>query len=66
MAIRYGLYLTIGRDSKGRLLALCSDGSPQRGHDDAIILSVEVVENEAAADAWFMRMQLERPWETRQ
>lgn len=64
-AVRYGLCLTTGRDSKGQFVAICSDGSPQLGHANPVILAVDVVEDQPAAEQWFQRMQRDRPWEPR-
>lgn len=64
--LRHGAYLTTGRVEDGRLMAVCSDGSPQWGHAHVTVLSVECVASEAEARVWFDRIMLERPWETRQ
>lgn len=58
-------YLTTGPDGQGRLLAVCSRGSPQKGDRDVIVLDVEIVRDEAEARAWFERVLIERPWEAR-
>jgi hypothetical protein len=60
------LCLTTGRDEQGRLIAICSDGSPQLGDTHVTILSLEVVQTVSEAQEWFGRMVVERPWETRQ
>ena len=59
------IVLTVGRDKKGGLLAIISDGSPQLGDEEVTILSVKVVKNKKAAREWFKRMTVERPWEER-
>lgn len=64
--LRHGLYLTVGKTDDGRMLAICSDGTPQRDHDHVTVLSLETVPNMKVARAWFKRVRLERPWETRQ
>ena len=64
--IRYGLYLTTGRTDDGRLLAICSDGTPQLGHKEIKVLTLEVVQSVKEARQWFRRVKIERPWETRQ
>jgi hypothetical protein len=64
-ALRYGLYMTTGRDEKGRFIAIVTDGTPQLGHQDVTVLTLEVVEDEADAARWFDRMKQERPWEVR-
>lgn len=66
MTDRHGLYLTTGRDPAGRMLAMCSDGSPQLGHSVVSILAIEVVSDIDEATDWFKRMKRDRPWETRQ
>lgn len=58
-------YLTTGRDSQGRLIAICSLGSPQRGDRNVTVLDVEIVRDQAEARAWFERVLVERPWEAR-
>lgn len=62
------MYLTVGRESRGRrrLLAVISDGSPQYGDNDITVLNVEIVQSQKEAEEWFERMKSERPWETRQ
>lgn len=66
MTERHGLYLTVGRCDDGRMLAICSDGTQQRGHTPVTILTIQVVATVAEARDWFKRVILERPWETRQ
>jgi hypothetical protein len=65
MQLRHGYYLTIGKTEDGRTLAICSDGTPQRGHDGVTVLSLEVVASEPEARQWFKRVRKEKPWETR-
>lgn len=60
------IYLTVGDDPQGRgLLAIASRGHPQRGDAQCTILTMELVQNMKTAKAWFRRMKIERPWETR-
>ena len=61
--LRHGLYLTTGRDAQGRLIAVCSDGTPQRGHSPVTILAVEVVQSVGDAVEWFASIKRSRPWE---
>lgn len=63
---RHGLYLTTGRDDRGRLIAICSDGTPQRGHDPVTILTLEVVDSERDAELWFEAVKILQPWKARQ
>lgn len=63
--IRHGLYLTCGKDGHGRLIAICSDGSPQLGHEGVTVLTLEVVKSPKEARRWFERVRQERPWEAR-
>lgn len=65
-SLRHGLYLTIGKTEDGRTLAVCSDGSPQFGHNPVTVLTLEVVASEREARDWFKRVRVERPWEIRQ
>lgn len=61
--LRHGLYLTVGKASDGRTVAICSDGSPQRGHTSVMVLTVEIVGSTDQASEWFNRMAIEKPWE---
>lgn len=65
-----GVTLTIGPAKDGRKLAIITQGGhPQKpGSGTCEVLTVEVVDgwDQAKIDAWFERMQAERPWETRQ
>lgn len=64
------LYLTVAREKRqpqnDGYVAVISDGHVQRGDEKCTVLTVEVVPNMKAAKAWFRRMKVERPWETRQ
>ena len=65
------LILTVGNTEKdGKRLAIISRGGhPQKpGSGTCEVLTVERVEGwgRRKIDAWFKRMQIERPWETRQ
>ena len=60
------LVLTTGRLKDGRMLAICSDGSPQLGDAKTTVLSLETVESQEEAEAWFLDVKKNRPWETRQ
>lgn len=60
------IYLTVGQDEKGKMLAIISQGQPQLGDQNVIILDVKRVKNMKEARAWYRQMRIERPWETRQ
>lgn len=64
------LTLMVGPANDGRKLAIISTGGhPQRPNSGkCVVLTVELVSNIPGGDtdAWFERMQKERPWETRQ
>lgn len=64
------LLMTVGPAGDGRMLAIISRGGhPQRpGSGTCEVLTVELVANIPGGDtgAWFKKMQLEKPWETRQ
>lgn len=61
------LYLTFGKDMKGRKLAIITDGHFRFGDDETIILDLnDKCKNMKEAKIWFKRMQIEKPWETRQ
>lgn len=61
---KYGYYLTTApaKNHPGKLVAILSDGSPQKGHADACILIADVVDDEEAAKRWGERMKIEEPW----
>jgi len=62
------LVLTTGPHPRkpGKLIAVLSRGSPQRGDDDVMVLSVEVVDDMQAAFVWANKAIQSEPWETRQ
>lgn len=62
----HGLYLS-WKEQDGRLCAVISDGQPQLGHHDVVVLDVEAfaIGEEAKAKEWFARMQIEQPWNER-
>ncbi len=60
------IYLTTGKNPKGDgLVAIASRGQPQLGDVTCSILAVEVVPDVEAAEKWFEKMRVERPWEAR-
>jgi hypothetical protein len=62
-------YLTVGREKhaeSGKYLAVLSFGQPQTGDENITVLSIELVRNYKEAKQWAKRMEVERPWETRQ
>lgn len=71
--VKHGLFLTTGEvePSPGykRILAVISDGSPQHGHEDVTVLTMETfsaITPYAIIQDWFERMKLEQPWEAQQ
>lgn len=58
--------LNIGRDTKGRLLAVITDGSQKDGDEEIIVLSVEIVKDSTEAQVWFQKQMEEMPWMQRQ
>jgi len=59
-------YLTTDQNPNGKgLLAVITLGHPQRGDENVVVCSVEVVKNHKAAKQWYRRMLVERPWEER-
>lgn len=58
--VRHGLYLTVGNASDGRLIAICSDGSPQFGHEDVTVLDLKPVGSMTEAKAWFREFKRDR------
>ena len=59
------LYLTVAPRSDGGLLAIISQGTPQRGDKTSTVLDVTSVATREEAKTWFDRMLIERPWEAR-
>ena len=63
-------YLTVARKKRqpqnDGYIALISQGSPQRGDSETIVLSVDIVKNRKEAEVWFEQQLLTRPWEKRQ
>ena len=58
------IYLTVDTDPKGRgLLAIMTQGSPQFGDKEVIVLTLEVVPDMDAANKWYDQMLIERPWQ---
>lgn len=64
------IFLTVAREKRqpqnDGYIAVISQGSPQLGSEQTTILTLQVVRNRKAAMAWYRRMIVERPWETRQ
>jgi len=54
--IVHGLYLTVGATSSGDTAAIISDGSPQRGDVDVIVLATRIVNSHEEAEEWFEEM----------
>lgn len=60
------MYLTIDRDKEaGGYIAVITRGHPQRGDEECTVLSVERVKDRKEAEAWYMRMKIEQPWNER-
>jgi len=59
------LYLTVAPRSDGGLLAIISQGTPQRGDKTCTVLKITSIATKEEAEAWFDRMLIERPWEAR-
>jgi hypothetical protein len=63
------IYLTVSRDKRqpqnDGYIAVISQGQPQLGDNTCTVLDVELVKNMKEANAWFKRMKIDRPWETR-
>lgn len=60
------IYLTYGPNPKGKgLIAVISQGHPQLGDKEIIVLDIEIVPNRKAAKAWYRKMLVECPWEAR-
>lgn len=65
IVLRHGLYLTWGPARDGRMFAIATDGSPQRGHKEVVVLSLAPAETLKQAQEWFKTVSEERPWEAR-
>lgn len=63
------LYLTVGREKRqpenDGYIAVVTDGV-YNIDETVTVCTVEVVRSMKEAKAWFRRMKVERPWETRQ
>lgn len=60
------IYLTVDNNPNGRgLLAVMTQGHPQFGDKECVVLTLEVVKNMKEAKRWFKRMKIEQPWEVR-
>lgn len=57
-----GHYLSLGRDKKGRLLAIITKGHPGIGNGKTEVCDVEIVEDRKAAAAWFAESLVWKPW----
>lgn len=62
---KWGLYLTYDKLPDGRNLAVISDGSPQRGHPDVNVLTMEIVKDATEALAWFEQEKILQSWNPR-
>ena len=63
-------FLVTNRTEDGRFLAVMTEGHPRKAKN-VTVLTLETFEGtdaeaQAAADGWFQRMLVERPWEPRQ
>jgi hypothetical protein len=60
---KHGYFLTVGPDPKGRgWLAVLSDGTPQLGHTDIEVLTLEILPTRKAAKKWFRECVITKPW----
>ena len=57
-----GHYISLGRDTKGRLLALITIGHPNAGDKHVVVCSVHVVKDRKEATDWFAKSLTEKPW----
>lgn len=58
-------YLTVGKEPKGRLLAIITQGHGQFGDQTIICCTLKIVKNVKEAKKWYKKMIIEKPWETR-
>jgi hypothetical protein len=64
--------LTVAREKRqpqndGYIAVISRGGHPQLAPTETCeVLTLKIVPNMKAARAWFRRMKIERPWETRQ
>lgn len=56
------LFLKIGTASDGKT---CAIAYTKPAADKIVVLDIEIVADEAEANAWFARISVERPWEQR-
>lgn len=57
-----GHYISLGRDTKGRLLAIITKGHPNAGDQKVEVCSAHVVKNRMEAADWFGKSLTEKPW----
>lgn len=58
---KYGYYLSLDRRAKD-ILAVISDGSPQHGHPDPLVLDVATFATAEEAHKWFDEAVKRQPW----
>jgi hypothetical protein len=59
-------YLTVEPDPEsGTLIAIISQGHPQRGDEEVTVCDVRRVQPYSGAEAWFKKQCITRPWEKR-
>ena len=52
-------------DEKQAYLAIATNGHPQAGDTEVMVLTVALLPTPRACREWFKRMRKERPWEIR-
>ena len=61
------MYLSVDENPDGPgLIAVITQGHPRAGDANCTVLTLEIVEDMAAAERWYERMKVEKPWESRQ
>lgn len=68
---KHGFCLTIGDNPSRKrpakpLLAVVTDGSPQLGHKDVEVLTLETFDTCEQAREWYKEVIVTQPWMTRQ
>lgn len=57
-----GHYISLGRDSRGRLLAIITEGHPNAGDAETVVCSVHTVKDSLEATVWFAEQLIDKPW----
>jgi len=57
--LKHGIFLTLGHTDDGHVLAVVSDGTPQKGHEPVTVLDVETFDTRDQARKWFATWKID-------